>query len=30
VSKSVAQEQLRIQIQTMQNTILPNIEPLRC
>jgi hypothetical protein len=28
VSKSTAQEQLRIQIRTMQNTILPNVEPL--
>jgi len=28
VSKSAAQEQLRIQIQTMQNTILPNVKHL--
>jgi hypothetical protein len=28
LSKSAAQEQLRIQIRTMQNTILPNVEPL--
>ena len=28
MSKSAAQEQLRIQIQTMQNTILPNVKHL--